>query len=114
MAKRRNGFAAEPTWYVYRLRHTPATFVGSVEAQHGSKSPLRALRSMSNFFVTNRSQCKTNRVSANTSRRLEFCDLRLAPEIDRLRPRLQKIEAQRLRGVPLTRGNVAVIFASRT
>ncbi len=32
MAKTRHGFAAEPTWYIYRLRHTPATFVGSVEA----------------------------------------------------------------------------------
>jgi hypothetical protein len=36
---------------------------------------------MPNFFVPNRSQRKANPVSANTIRRLEFCDQRLAPEI---------------------------------
>ncbi len=43
MAKTRHGFAAEPTWYIYRLRHTPATFVGSVEAPDAETAIKKAI-----------------------------------------------------------------------
>jgi 1,2-phenylacetyl-CoA epoxidase PaaB subunit len=43
MAKSRNGFAPEPTWYVFHLRHTPATFVGSVEAPDAETAIKRAI-----------------------------------------------------------------------
>jgi hypothetical protein len=43
MAKRRNGLVAEPTWYIYRQRHTPATFVGSVEAPDAATAIKRAI-----------------------------------------------------------------------
>jgi hypothetical protein len=41
-------------------------------------------------------------------------DQRLAREIGRMSPKIQKIAHQRFRNVSLTRGNVAPIFANRT
>jgi hypothetical protein len=55
MAKRRNGFAPEPTWYVYRLRHTPASFVGSVEAPDAETAIKRAIEE---FNITDPQQQK--------------------------------------------------------
>jgi len=55
MAKKRNGFASEPTWYVYRLRHTPATFVGSVEAPDAETAIKKAIEK---FNITDPQQQK--------------------------------------------------------
>jgi hypothetical protein len=48
------------------------------------------------------------------ARILKIGDQRLAWEIGRMSPEIQKIAPQRFRIVSLTRGNVAPIFASRT
>jgi hypothetical protein len=45
---------------------------------------------------------------------LKIGDQRPAREIEQLQPKIQKITPQRLRNVPLTVGNVARIFATRT
>ena len=56
---------------------------------------------------------QSNRISANTTRRLKTGGQRLAREIGRLRPKIQKITPQRLRDVSLTLGNVAPILSNR-
>ena len=55
MAKSRNGFAPESTWYVYRLKHTPATFIGSVEAPDAETAIKRAIEK---FDITDPQQQK--------------------------------------------------------
>jgi hypothetical protein len=55
MPKKRNGSATGYTWYVYRLRHTPATFVGVVEAPDAETAIKRAIEE---FFITDPRQQK--------------------------------------------------------
>jgi hypothetical protein len=55
MPKKRNGSATEPTWYVYRLRHTPATFVGVVEAPDAETAIKKAIEQ---FNITDPQQQK--------------------------------------------------------
>jgi hypothetical protein len=56
------------------------------------------------------SHATPNRVSATRKRILKIGDKRLAREIERWWPNIQKIELQRPRNVSLTLGNVALIL----
>jgi Uncharacterized protein conserved in bacteria C-term(DUF2220) len=56
----------------------------------------------------------SRRVSDVTTRRLKIGDQRPARGIELLQPKIQQITPQRLRNVPLTVGNVARIFVTRT
>ena len=60
--------------------------------------------------MSNRSHSASNRPSVHHTRILKIGDQRLAREIGRMSPKIQKIAPQRFRNVSLTRGNVAPIF----